>query len=337
MTTTYKGVPIPELKRKAKFEPAICTAKGCRNTTKLETYLPDYEGRGPVLLCESCLTQEVTSIITDEQIDILAALQAVAPPPTVAEQRAADRDPFFAPDGSARVEARTEAEIDASLAKNMKAAMDPNPTPAELEMRAARAVVVPPAPGPDPVQAEITAATTEADEVLSEVKTFVIGNDADLTLAADLLADVKGRNKRLAEMKEQATRPINEALKNIRGWFRPAEDKLAQIEQAIKASIATFTNAQEQARRDAVKQLEASATSGEAQVALTALSTAQVAPVVGLSTRKIWQMEILDASAVPRQYCTPDEVMIRAAVTSGVREIPGVRIFEKTVVASRST
>ena len=41
-----------------------------------------------------------------------------------------------------------------------------------------------------------------------------------------------------------------------------------------------------------------------------------------------WKAEVYDDSKVPVMYCAPDMQKIRNAVKSGVREIPGVRIFE---------
>lgn len=58
----------------------------------------------------------------------------------------------------------------------------------------------------------------------------------------------------------------------------------------------------------------------------------------GLSIREYWDIEIIDASIVPREYCTPDEVMIRQVVKKmkGQIEIPGVRIFKKKSASVRT-
>jgi hypothetical protein len=44
--------------------------------------------------------------------------------------------------------------------------------------------------------------------------------------------------------------------------------------------------------------------------------------------RKTWDFEVVDPMAVPRQYLAVDERALRAAVASGVREVPGISIFE---------
>ncbi len=52
-------------------------------------------------------------------------------------------------------------------------------------------------------------------------------------------------------------------------------------------------------------------------------------------TRKVWKFEITSSGEVPREYLMVNETMIRSAVNNGIREIPGVRIYEDTQIALR--
>jgi len=52
-------------------------------------------------------------------------------------------------------------------------------------------------------------------------------------------------------------------------------------------------------------------------------------------TRKAWVFEVTDESQVPREYLVVDEKRIRSAISSGVRNIAGVRIFEEIKMAIR--
>jgi len=54
------------------------------------------------------------------------------------------------------------------------------------------------------------------------------------------------------------------------------------------------------------------------------------------SHRRDWTFEITDAGQVPREYCQPDEKLIRQAVKDGVREIAGVRVFEEYTTLIRT-
>ena len=45
---------------------------------------------------------------------------------------------------------------------------------------------------------------------------------------------------------------------------------------------------------------------------------------------------IENAKAVPREFCEPVRRLINEAIKSGVREIPGVKIYEKTDIRYRT-
>jgi hypothetical protein len=50
----------------------------------------------------------------------------------------------------------------------------------------------------------------------------------------------------------------------------------------------------------------------------------------------VWKFDILDEQKIPRQYLLIDEVGIRAAIRSGVREIEGLKIYEDFEISVRS-
>jgi hypothetical protein len=51
------------------------------------------------------------------------------------------------------------------------------------------------------------------------------------------------------------------------------------------------------------------------------------------TVKKVWAFEITAPADVPREYLTVDEKKIREAVRAGVREIPGVRIYQDDQLA----
>lgn len=50
---------------------------------------------------------------------------------------------------------------------------------------------------------------------------------------------------------------------------------------------------------------------------------------------KTWTFEIEDASQIPREYLMVDETAIRKAINAGIRELPGVKIFQKEGLSIR--
>lgn len=52
--------------------------------------------------------------------------------------------------------------------------------------------------------------------------------------------------------------------------------------------------------------------------------------------KRPWIYEITDESAVPAKYCVPNPPKIKAAIKAGIREIPGLRIFQETKTSFRT-
>lgn len=50
----------------------------------------------------------------------------------------------------------------------------------------------------------------------------------------------------------------------------------------------------------------------------------------GMTT--IWKYEITDENAIPREYCIPSPGKLTDAVRDGIREIPGVRIYQESKI-----
>lgn len=95
--------------------------------------------------------------------------------------------------------------------------------------------------------------------------------------------------------------------------------------------------AQEQA--EAAQRAVVQANEAEQAAAAQPLTVARVeqAPkLAGISTQKRWTFEVIDPHAVPREHLTVDEKSIREAVRAGVREIPGVRIYQDAGLAVRA-
>lgn len=49
------------------------------------------------------------------------------------------------------------------------------------------------------------------------------------------------------------------------------------------------------------------------------------------TAKKVWDFELTDLSQVPVEFVKLDDVKIRNAVRAGIRDIPGIRIYEKDV------
>jgi hypothetical protein len=167
-----------------------------------------------------------------------------------------------------------------------------------------------------------------------------------------------------APLKSKAQAAHKALCDSERQHIAPAQADMAHCDRALRV----WEAAQEQARREEQRRLEAQArheaetralaeaaqlereAAATGDVALLAEAEALIsepvdAPVIilpkatpsvaGLSYREVWQYEVTDDAAIPREYLVRDDKKLGAVVRAmkGAAKIPGVRVFcTKTVV-----
>lgn len=192
------------------------------------------------------------------------------------------------------------------------------------------------------IQSEVENETGEARDALSSFREFQILSKDDLDFAAQMLAEVKGNIKRLEERKQEITKPINDALKSIRALFKAPLDFYEECEAVLKGKLAQVHERAEQEKRAALLEAREAAREGDSEGTSEALAkldeAAKFPEVDGVQYRSQWRFEITDPEAVPREYCAPDLKLIGAVVAhrKQATDIPGVRVYEETIVASKS-
>jgi len=211
----------------------------------------------------------------------------------------------------------------------------------EAARPAALAVVTPPAaPDSGADQQALMQEASEAKDILALVEKFEIVAQADMDFADSCLGEVKGKLKTLKAMREEATRPMNEALKKVRSWFAPAEDFYTRAEGIWKRKISAFQIVQAEAQRKALAAVQVAHAAGDTKAvaqAMTVAAQTQVELPKSLSVREAWAFEVINPDLVPREYCSPDATKLRQAVgaSKGQIEIPGVTVRREDVVVKR--
>ncbi len=195
---------------------------------------------------------------------------------------------------------------------------------------------------------EVQAIGGAALETLELVDGFEIEGQDDLDTLAEVLADVKGKAKRLDVLKKTITDPLNESLRATRALFKEPEQRLADIEAKLKAAIAKYHFASAERNAAAIAEASAAVQAGADPSAAIAKIGA-VANVPGVRVALSWDFEVTDPDKIPRELCSPDPAKIRAFVkecsedlgekTEGAEVVTewGVRIFVRSTVSSRSS
>lgn len=193
-------------------------------------------------------------------------------------------------------------------------------------------------------------------EVLSlkeQAENFEIKTDEDYARAGDMAGVVNEKSKAIEKMRVFFTGPLNAQVKSINGLFNPQIDEADAIVKTLKGKMSVFFTAKEEARLKEEKRLQDIRDKADAKrlaegKEVIATPVREVAPVARTVTtgiaqtqvRKTWEHEMISMSALPDDIKKAifEEAWKKGIVTSvvqrfvdaGMREISGVRIYEKS-------
>ena len=179
-------------------------------------------------------------------------------------------------------------------------------------------------------------------------KELVVNSTASAQAATEMIAQVKdiedkieSRRKEIIDVPDKFVRktnafvkPMIDRLKAIEGKGGIINRKLSNYSMKVELQRREIERKQNEARIELQKQVDAEAKA-------KGVESVTIAPVA-MPTKKepvrsdsavssavmVWKHEVIDASAVPREYLMVDDKAITAAVKAGIRNVAGVRIFE---------
>lgn len=192
----------------------------------------------------------------------------------------------------------------------------------------------------DKMEAELATEARDAKEILAMVRSFQVNGQEDINFANGCLGDVKDKLKELKSKREEATRPMNAALKAIRGWFKPAEEFYTEAEGIWKEKIRDGLSALEARQRAALNAAAEAHQAGDLSSvteAMVVASQATASAPANVSIVRHWTFTITDEALIPREYLTPDLQKIGAVVRAmgDQANIPGVRADRDDTVVRR--
>jgi hypothetical protein len=185
--------------------------------------------------------------------------------------------------------------------------------------------------------AEARQEITECDAVLAYVQTAQVTDQASLDTFGGIAKEAKARTKVLDTKLKEFTAPLRQAEANARAWFKPRQEKYAQVESVCKAKIGTYHLAQQREQILALNAAAAQFQAGNQQAGVTALAVVPDGPNVskGVGVRTVEKFRVVNPDLVPREACSPDPDKIKAIRALG-HDVPGVEFYIDTQVSVRS-
>lgn len=210
-----------------------------------------------------------------------------------------------------------------------------------------------------PMQEVESTLRVAASVLIEQANDTVIMTAADVSAATDVLKAIKTRSNIIEDERTKITKPINEGVKQINARFKAIADPLLQAETVLKNKILKFQReeynrqeAERQRQEEAARQRLAAMPKVEVPLDRGGHQAPEIIPhepppvaeqprtVYGQSgatstVKKVWACEVTDVVELAKhnkEWVTPDMPKLNKAIQAGVRDIPGVRVFQKEIL-----
>lgn len=162
--------------------------------------------------------------------------------------------------------------------------------------------------------------------LVADIKAIPMKTDEDAGDMEAYLRSIKTAQKEGKKRKESVTKPLNGVLREVRSWFKPHEEILAEGEALCKRRLLQYS-------RDRAKKQQAAldkALKNKDRTTLAAASRPAPKPE-GLTTTKRWRARVINPALVPDRWKMIDEQGLNAEArkTKAPTDIPGVEFYQE--------
>ncbi|MGC9030087.1 MAG: hypothetical protein ACP5LD_10495 [Desulfomonilaceae bacterium] len=195
---------------------------------------------------------------------------------------------------------------------------------------------------------EVESVVRSIDDVEKEVNSLSVVDEASYARASEILVQVARLKKRLEERRNFFVKPLNDQVKRINNLFKSLQEPLDRMDKKLRDAIAAYRWQMEQKRKEEEEFLRKkreilarlAEKKGETVAPPPPVEPMPIPAAVrtedGLvTTRKVWTFRVINELLIPREYLVLDESKVRKAIAAGVREIPGLEIYQHEEVVVR--
>ena len=192
------------------------------------------------------------------------------------------------------------------------------------------------------------------DKMAVEVEALKIVDDDSNVRGTAMVNQVNMLLKSIKQTVDNLIVEPNNYVKSVRNFAKPFNSKLDDLKRNLKQKIGDYGYHLELKRREEEKRAKEEIERRNKKLRDEAKKKGVDAPQLpkqqmpitkktvtrsdagSATTHMEWSYEVIDEQIIPREYVMPDHRQIKAAIKAGSRQIPGLRIFEKPKVFTRS-
>jgi len=177
----------------------------------------------------------------------------------------------------------------------------------------------------------------ESAPLIKEGQSFKITSPEDMSKSAELLSRCNRYLDSLTLEKEKVTKPLNEALKEVRGRYKPVETALTSTIAALRSEQSRYQTEQVRIQREAEAKIAARVKEGKGnlkiETAVKKLAEVDRPEVVvatesgALKFRTSQVLKVVDLAKIPKSYFDLNESRLTKDLKAG-KTIPGAELEE---------
>lgn len=160
--------------------------------------------------------------------------------------------------------------------------------------------------------------------VVQQSKALKITSPKELEDATELLSSFNRFNDALIADREKITKPLNEALKEVRAKYKPTETSLAEAIGIVRTKMGQYQMlllAEQKKTADKLAKGELSLEDATLSVPVQKVATQSGS----IAFKAIATLKITDAKKIPSKYLVPNEPLILADLKAK-KKVPGCEI-----------
>lgn len=205
-----------------------------------------------------------------------------------------------------------------------------------------------------PALQKFNEARVQIQQLAAACKNIVINDNNTLEQGKNLAKNAKKIETLIEDKRKEITKPLLDEKKQIDDFAKSVTAELNAAVKDLRAQILKYEQEQERIRQEELRRLEAERRAREEELRRQMAEAHRVDPVVVQelqnlksqqavavaetpknSITKVWSYEIVEIGIIPREFLMPDDAKIKAAVRAGIRDIPGIIIFQKDQLVIR--
>lgn len=204
----------------------------------------------------------------------------------------------------------------------------------------------------DGAKREFLPYAAKIEEMVRQSKAHEVKDDVTNTQAVAMTGQVKKLLKEIETARKAIIEKPDSFVRSVNGFVKSFTDQIKSIEDDLKRKSAEYTYQLELERRKREREAQEEARKLQERINAEAKAAHVEAPVITMPVmppppkvtrteygsqhiRLDWVFEVEKPELVPREYLCVDERKIKDAVKAGVRNISGVKIYEKPTAITR--